>query len=119
MRPIKRMQWTGVVVAAAGAVLMGYSGSLSRSGMGAQLLMGPPPHVDWLLLVGMVVVVGGGLLVQSTWVTSMGDERAPNSAGEAETDLLLRREAVRRSASPGLEVHRSRWKQRSPASPRR
>lgn len=72
MRPIKRMQWTGVVVAAAGAVLMGYSGSLSRSGMGAQLLMGLPPHVDWLLLVGMVVVVGGGLLVQSTWVKQHG-----------------------------------------------
>jgi hypothetical protein len=72
MRSMKLMQWTGTVVAATGAVLMGYSGSLSRSGMGAQLPTGLPLHVDWILLVGMVVVVGGGLLAQSTWVNQHG-----------------------------------------------
>lgn len=72
MRPVKRMQWIGVVVAAAGAVLMGYSGSLSRSGMGGQLLTGLPLHVDWILLAGMAAVLGGSLLIQSTWANQHG-----------------------------------------------
>lgn len=57
------MRWVGVAVAAVGVVLMAYSGPITP----ARLLTTIPVHVDWLLLVGMAVVVGGGSLVQANW----------------------------------------------------
>ncbi len=67
MKPFASMQWTGVGVAAVGAVLMGYSAPLSRSLMGAPLSAALSVPLDWLLLIGMAAVISGGLLVQVTW----------------------------------------------------
>ena len=67
MKPVKRMQWSGVAVAAAGAALMGYSGPLSHAWTSAHLPTGLPVGVDWLLLIGILTIVGGGLLAQITW----------------------------------------------------
>ena len=72
MEPMRLMQWTGIVVASAGAVLMIYSGPLSYAWMGAQLPTGLPVHVDLFLPLGMVAMIGGGLLVQTTWKTRHG-----------------------------------------------
>jgi hypothetical protein len=72
MEPMRLMQWTGIVVAAAGAMLMIYSGPLSHAWMGAHLPTGLPVHVDWFLPLGMVAMIGGGLLVQTTWKTGHG-----------------------------------------------
>ena len=55
----------GIAIAAGGALLLGqtdpfastWPASLTPSGM----------HLDWLLLAGLVCIVGGGLLVQITW----------------------------------------------------
>ena len=61
------LRWIGVAVAAVGVVLMAYSGPITPARLGARLLTTIPVHVDWLLLVGMAVVVGGGSLVQANW----------------------------------------------------
>jgi hypothetical protein len=65
---MKPVQWTGLAVAAGGAVLTGYSGRLSHAWVDrtAGLFTGEPIRVDWYLLIGIMVTVGGGLLAQLT-----------------------------------------------------
>jgi hypothetical protein len=65
---MKPMQWTGLAVAVGGAVLTGYSGQLSHTWAErtAGLFTGEPTQVDWYLLIGIMVTVGGGLLAQLT-----------------------------------------------------
>ncbi len=64
------MRRAGMAVAAVGVVLMAYSGPITPAHLGARLLTTMPVHVDWLLLVGMAIVVGGGSLVQAAWKPS-------------------------------------------------
>jgi hypothetical protein len=64
MKSLTPIPWIGFVAATAGAVLMVYSGPLPHAWVGAHLPTGFPVHVNWLLLIGIVTVIGGGLLVQ-------------------------------------------------------
>jgi len=64
MRPITLMQWGGAAIAAAGTVLMARSGPLSPAWTGTNWPGGSALHVNWLLLSGMAIIVGGGLLMQ-------------------------------------------------------
>ncbi len=66
MKSATPMPWMGFVTATAGAVLMVYSGPLTHAWIGTQLPTGLHVPVNWLLLIGMVTVIGGGLLVQIT-----------------------------------------------------
>ena len=61
------MRRAGMAVAAVGVVLMACSGPISPARLGARLPTTMPVHVDWLLLLGMAVVLGGGCLVQAAW----------------------------------------------------
>ncbi len=63
MRPMRLMQWGGAV-AAVGTALMVCSGPLSPVWIGTHLPRDPVMYVNWLLLSGMMVIVGGGLLMQ-------------------------------------------------------
>ena len=64
---MKLMRLAGVVVAAVGALLLGQTDPLAPTWSAA--LAPPSFHVDWVLLAGLVCIIGGGLLVQSTWKT--------------------------------------------------
>lgn len=66
MTSLRFMPLAGIVAAAMGAVLMVYSGPLPDAWVGAHLPTGSPIHVNWLLLIGIVAMIGGGLLVQIT-----------------------------------------------------
>lgn len=72
MRSMKLMRWIGVAVVAMGAALMLNSGPLSQVWMSAHLPPDFPVHLDWLLLIGIVAMIGGGLLVQTTWRNQHG-----------------------------------------------
>jgi hypothetical protein len=67
---MKFMRLAGIVVAAVGALLLGQTDPLAATWSAAL----PPSamHVDWVLLAGLVCIVGGGLLVQITWETRDG-----------------------------------------------
>ena len=60
----------GVVMAAVGALLLGQTDPLTTTWSAA--LAAPMMHVDWVLLAGLVCIVGGGLLVQITRETRDG-----------------------------------------------
>ena len=53
---MKLVRLAGIAAAACGALLFGLTNPAASSGA----------HVDWLLLAGLVCIVGGGLLVQVT-----------------------------------------------------
>jgi hypothetical protein len=59
-------QWVGTVVAAAGVVLMLCSAKLSHVWLDrvVELAAGRHIQIDWYLLAGILVLVGGGLLAQ-------------------------------------------------------
>ena len=68
LKPVTGMKLTrlaGIVVAAAGALLFGQTDPSAATWSAA--LAPPAMHVDWVLLAGLVCIVGGGLLVQITW----------------------------------------------------
>jgi len=58
------MQWGGAAAAAMGTVLMIRAGPLSPVEIGAHWPGTSTMHVDWFLLSGMVMIIGGGLLMQ-------------------------------------------------------
>ena len=66
--PARLIRWTGILVATAGAVLLGEA--VARSG--APFATGLPPSANWVLLAGMLCVLGGGGLVQATWRNGRG-----------------------------------------------
>ena len=61
---MKPMLWGGAAAAAAGTVLMVSSGPLSPVGSGMNPSGESAMHVNWLLLSGIITIVGGGLLMQ-------------------------------------------------------
>jgi len=61
---MKLARLAGIVVAAAGALLFGQTDSAATR---SAALAPPAMHVDWVLLAGLVCIVGGGLLIQITW----------------------------------------------------
>lgn len=71
MISVKLMRWSGVFVAAAGAVLMGTPGPLSVAWTNVHSSASLPVHVDWLLLAGIVAMISGGLLFQISWKRSV------------------------------------------------
>ena len=66
------MQWAGLAIVAGGAVLIACSGQLPHVWMDRTAalltdpLMGRQLRVDWLLLLGLMIAVGGGPLAQLT-----------------------------------------------------
>jgi hypothetical protein len=58
------IRWAGIALSVTGVALMISSGPLSRAWADAYMLDVP---IDWLLLTGMIAVICGGLLVQTTW----------------------------------------------------
>jgi hypothetical protein len=67
---MKLIRLAGIVVAAVGALLFGLTDTSAATWSAA--LAPPTMHVDWILLAGLVCIVGGGLLVQITWETRDG-----------------------------------------------
>lgn len=61
MKPLGRMQWAGILLAAGSMTLM----VLSIALMDAQSPSTPP--LKWLLLAGISGLLGGGVWVQCTW----------------------------------------------------
>jgi hypothetical protein len=55
----------GIAAIAAGALLLGQIDPSASTWAGA--LASRAMHVDWLLLAGLVCILGGGLLLQITW----------------------------------------------------
>ena len=72
MKPVGLWQWTGIFIAGAGAVLMVYATALTPAWSGAYLLPWLPMRINWLLLAGVVSLLGGGFLVQFTWSSQHG-----------------------------------------------
>jgi hypothetical protein len=67
MSLLRVTRWTGIIIAASGAALMGYSGRLSLARVDSYLPFGLHMHANWLLLAGIAALIGGGLLIQITW----------------------------------------------------
>jgi hypothetical protein len=69
MKPFEAVQWAGVVLAVTGGLVSAFASSLSLglAELGANLDFDRP--FDWLLLVGIACLIGGGILVQITWKT--------------------------------------------------
>ena len=70
LKPVTGMRLVrpaGIVMAAVGALLLGQTDPFAATWSAA--LAPPALHVDWVLLAGLVCIIGGGLLVQSTWKT--------------------------------------------------
>jgi hypothetical protein len=64
----KALHWAGFAAVVGGAALIGCSGRLSHAGIdrAADLLAGTHLQVDWYVLIGIMVALGGGLLAQCT-----------------------------------------------------
>jgi hypothetical protein len=60
----KATRLAGIAAAAAGALLLGRTDPFASAAAGA--LASPSMHVDWLLLAGLVCILGGGVLLQIT-----------------------------------------------------
>ncbi len=65
--PARLIRWTGILVATAGVVLLGEAVARSGASPSWPFATGLPPGVNWVLLAGMLCVLGGGGLVQVTW----------------------------------------------------
>jgi hypothetical protein len=72
MSSLGLMQWIGILLVVAGAVLMAYAAALVPAWTAARPLIGVSLHVNWLLLTGLIALLGGGVLVQVTWRTQHG-----------------------------------------------
>jgi hypothetical protein len=72
MKPLGRMQWTGILLAGGSLVLTGYMVVLSIALMDAQSPTAPLMPLKWLLLAGIVGLLGSGLWVQCTWKAQQG-----------------------------------------------
>ncbi len=64
MKPMRLMQWGGGAIAVVGTVLMVRSGPLSPVWTGTHSSGDSAMHANWLLLSGIMIIVGGGLLMQ-------------------------------------------------------
>ena len=67
LKPGNQMKLTrlaGVAAAVAGALLFGLTDPFASSGPAT--IAPATVHVDWVLLAGLVCIIGGGLLVQVT-----------------------------------------------------
>ncbi len=64
MSPMKLMLWGGAAVAAVGTMLMVRTGPLPPVWSGTHSPVDSAMHVNWLLLSGIMIMVGGGLLMQ-------------------------------------------------------
>jgi hypothetical protein len=72
MSSLGLMQWIGILLVVAGAALMAYAAALVPAWTAAHPLIGLLLHVNWLLLTGLIALLGGGVLVQVTWRTQHG-----------------------------------------------
>jgi hypothetical protein len=72
MKPVGRLQWSGMLIASAGAVLMVYAVAVAPALPGAHLPAALSTAAYWLLLAGITCLIGGGILVQITWRTQNG-----------------------------------------------
>lgn len=70
--PARLIRWTGILVATAGAVLLGEAIARSGATPNWPVPAGLPSGVNWVLLVGMLCVLGGGGLVQVAWRNGHG-----------------------------------------------
>jgi hypothetical protein len=64
---MRLMRPAGIVMAVVGALLLGQTDPFATTWSAA--LAPPAMHVDCVLLAGLVCIIGGGFLVQSTWKT--------------------------------------------------
>jgi len=74
MKPVGRMQWAGILLAGGSAVLTGYMAVLSIALMDAPSQTTPLMPLKWLLLAGVVGLLGSGLWVQCTWKARAGKD---------------------------------------------
>jgi hypothetical protein len=68
MKPLGRMQWAGILLAGGSVVLT----VLSIALIDAQSPTAPPMPLKWLLLAGIVGLLGGAVWVQCTWKAQQG-----------------------------------------------
>ena len=61
----KVIRLAGIAAIAVGALLLGQTDPSVSTWAGA--LASSTTRVDWLLLAGLVCILGGGLLIQVTW----------------------------------------------------
>jgi hypothetical protein len=72
MKPVGLLQWSGILIASAGAVLTVYAVALAPALVGAHLPTALSTDAHGLLLAGITCLLGGGILVQITWRTQHG-----------------------------------------------
>ena len=68
MKPLGRMRWAGILLAAGSVVLTVLSVAL----MDAQSPTAAPMPLKWLLLAGIAGLLGGCVWVQCTWKPRQG-----------------------------------------------